>query len=107
MELPTRSELEAIITEVIHELDFAHGKPHYASAEYEELLRGEMYRPEEDIALNLRLELVDGCGGLRLIRLRLEPENNRDHNARQLWIKGALKARLRHLINKGGVGKRQ
>ncbi len=72
----------------------------YANAEPEELLRDESYRPEETIALNLRMESVDGCGGLRLIRLRLEPEDNRNEAGRRLWIKKAFKERLRLLLNK-------
>jgi hypothetical protein len=57
-------------------------------------------RPIEDIAVNLRLEVVDGKGGLRLIRLRLEPENNKDEMSRRRWIRHAFKERLQFLINK-------
>ena len=99
-QLPTRQELEQIIVDVVDELGLTAGKPYYANAEYEELLRGEVARPTEDIAVNLRLELVDGKGGLRLIRLRLEPENNKDEMSRRRWITHALRERLQFLINK-------
>jgi hypothetical protein len=96
----TREELELIIAEVLSELGVSKGTPRYANAEPEELLRDESYRTEETIALNLRMECVDGRGGLRLIRLRLEPENNRDEAGRRLWIKKAFKERLGFLLSK-------
>jgi len=100
MKPPTREELESIIAEVLSDLNVSQGAPRYANAEPEELLRDESYRPEETIALNLRMECVDGRGGLRLIRLRLEPEDNRDQAQRRLWIKKAFRERLRYLLNK-------
>ena len=100
MKPPTREELESIIAEVLSELGVTKGKPWFADAELEELLRDESYRPEETIALNLRMACVDGRGGLRLIRLRLEPEDNRNEAGRRLWIRKAFKERLRFLLNK-------
>jgi hypothetical protein len=100
MKPPAREELESIMAEVLSELGVSKGKPSYANAELEELFRDESYRPEETIALNLRMECVDGRGGLRLIRLRLEPEDNRDEAGRRLWIKKAFKERLQCLLMK-------
>jgi hypothetical protein len=100
MKPPAKEELESIIVEVLSELGVSKGKPWYADAELEEVLRDESYRPEETIALNLSMACVDGRGGLRLIRFRLEPENNRDGAGRRLWIKKAFKERLQFLLSK-------